>query len=166
MRHPIVMVMGVAGSGKTTIGKALAKALDARFLDGYDYHTKATIAHIMAGRVLTDAMRWPWLDAVGDAVKTASADTPVVFACSGLNRIHRDYLRAGLRYRLVYPEATLAEVQRRFKQMGKRSISGRFLRAQFELLTPPIKDEAPIIVDFKDPVETIIAEITLQLQQN
>lgn len=163
MKHRVIMVMGVAGAGKTTIGKALAEAIDAQFLDADDYHSKANIAHMTAGRPLNDAMRWPWLDLVGSAVKEAAATHQTVFACSALKRIYRDYLRASLNYTLVYPDAPIDLVKKRFSKLGKAKVMMRFLRSQYDVLSPPTKDEAPIIVSADQPVADIIAEIQTQL---
>lgn len=163
MKHRVIMVMGVAGAGKTTVGKALAQAIDAQFLDADDYHSKANLAHMAAGRPLNDTMRWPWLDLVGSAVKEAAAIDQTVFACSALKRIYRDYLRASLRYTLVYPDAPIGLVQKRFPKLGKGSIPKRFLRNQYEVLSPPTKDEGPIIVSADQSVADIVAEILTQL---
>ncbi len=87
-----IMVMGVSGSGKSTIGAALADAIGGIFLDGDDYHPQTNIDHMAAGKPLTDDMRWPWLDTLASAVQKARSDQVTVFACSALKKTYRERL--------------------------------------------------------------------------
>ena len=100
-----IVVMGVSGSGKTTVGVRLAEALAAEFIDGDDLHTDAARAKMKSGHPLTDEDRWPWLDRIG--AELAQGERTVV-ACSALRRAYRDRLRAaaGPKLRFVYLEAT------------------------------------------------------------
>ena len=91
VRH--VVVMGVSGSGKSTVGEALARRLGTRFVDADDLHPAANVGKMRSGIPLTDDDRWPWLDAVGQALAEAPAPG-VVVACSALRRAYRDRLRA------------------------------------------------------------------------
>lgn len=84
--------MGVAGCGKSTVGAALAKALDTTYLDGDDLHPQSNIDKMAAGTPLEDADRWPWLDDVGAAL--TSHDGPILIGCSALKNIYRDRIRA------------------------------------------------------------------------
>ena len=90
------MVMGVSGCGKSTLGAGLAKSIGGIFLDGDDYHPPANVAHMAAGHPLTDAMRWPWLDTLAQAVQAKRANHTIVFACSALKKSYRDHLRAAI----------------------------------------------------------------------
>ena len=90
-----IVLMGVAGSGKTTIGRLVAARLDAPFVDADDLHTPAAIAAMHAGHPLDDAERAPWLERVRAAI-AAIGDGPVVLACSALKRSYRDVLRDGV----------------------------------------------------------------------
>ena len=92
---PRIVLMGVAGSGKTTIGEALAHRLGVPFLDADDLHSPEAIAEMHAGRPLDDAERAPWLRRVRDALRDLG-DGPVVLACSALKRSYRDVLRDGV----------------------------------------------------------------------
>jgi gluconokinase len=92
---PRIVLMGVAGSGKTTIGRLVAERLGAPFVDADDFHSAAAIATMHAGRPLDDAERVPWLERVRAAVHTVG-DGPVVLACSALKRTYRDVLRDGV----------------------------------------------------------------------
>lgn len=163
MKHPVILVMGVAGSGKTDIAKALAHSIGAAYLDADDCHSKTGKAHMAAGKPLTDPMRWSWLDEVGEAVKLAASESPVVLACSALKRIYRDYLRASFRFTLVFPDVTFAAAQKRLSLPGRRKLPARFLRNQFDMLGIPTKDEAPIIVAGDQSIDDIVKMIRMQL---
>lgn len=90
--RPLVVVMGVSGSGKSTIGARLAAHLDVPFVDADSLHPAANVAKMSAGIPLTDDDRWPWLDAVGRALRDAR-ETGLVMACSALKRAYRDAIR-------------------------------------------------------------------------
>ena len=88
-----LIVMGVTGCGKTTVGALLAGRLNARFLDGDDYHPTANVEKMASGQPLTDDDRWPWLDRLGDVIEQSVAQQDrVVLACSALRRVYRDRL--------------------------------------------------------------------------
>lgn len=163
MKHPIILIMGVAGAGKASIGKALAEAIDATFLDADEYLSRENIAYMATRKPLSDAMRWPFLDAVADGVKAAANTQKTVFACSALKRIYRDYLRASFSFTLVYPEAPLALVQARIAALGQKPMPANLLRRQYDTLSIPTKDEAPIIVSIDQPIADIVLEIQTQL---
>ena len=91
-----LIVMGVTGCGKSTVGALLAGRLGARFLDGDDYHPKANVEKMASGTPLTDQDRWPWLDRLCEAMDDTVAQTRrVVLACSALRRVYRDRLTEG-----------------------------------------------------------------------
>ncbi|SEW45633.1 gluconate kinase, SKI family [Cognatiyoonia koreensis] len=161
--NEVILVMGVAGCGKTTIGKTLAEARGAAFLDADDYHPPKNVTHMGAGKPLNDELRWPWLDALGDAVRASARDRPTVFTCSALKRIYRDYLRASVRYRLVYPDAPFAVVSQRMAARKDHFMPVKLLRSQYHVLNPPTKDEEPIVVSIEQPLEDIIADIQTAL---
>ncbi|MCX7370134.1 MAG: gluconokinase [Alphaproteobacteria bacterium] len=96
MRPAAIIVMGVSGSGKSTIGALLAEALGWPFADADGFHPAANVAKMAAGRPLTDEDRWPWLDAIAAHIGASrTAGQPVVVACSALRRAYRERLRAG-----------------------------------------------------------------------
>jgi gluconokinase len=96
MRPAAIIVMGVSGSGKSTIGALLAEALGWPFADADGFHPAGNVAKMAAGTPLTDEDRWPWLDAIAAHIGAArEAGRPVVVACSALRRAYRDRLRAG-----------------------------------------------------------------------
>ena len=96
MRAAAIIVMGVSGSGKSTIGALLAERLGWPFADADGFHPPENVAKMAAGTPLTDADRWPWLDAIAAHIDAArKAGQPVVVACSALRRAYRDRIRAG-----------------------------------------------------------------------
>jgi len=144
--------MGVSGSGKTTVGAALAVALGLGFVDADDLHPAANIDKMTAGIPLTDADRWPWLDAVGAVL--ARADT--VVACSALRRAYRDRLRAAAPdFALVYLHADRELLARRMHRPG-HFMPTSLLDSQLATLEPPTLDERPLSFDVAEPVEDIV----------
>ena len=113
-----IVLIGVSGSGKTTVGKRLAPALDATFLEGDDYHPPCNIAKMRAGQPLDDADRAPWLEKLGHAIGDhCRSGRTVVVACSALRRLYRDELGAAARQPLTFvhltiPPDILAEIGR------------------------------------------------------
>lgn len=96
MRPAAIIVMGVSGSGKSTIGALLAARLGWPFADADGFHPPENVAKMASGQPLSDADRWPWLDAIAAHIGAArQAGQPVVVACSALRRAYRDRLRAG-----------------------------------------------------------------------
>ena len=131
-----VVVMGVSGSGKTTVGRRLAEAMGAEFIDGDDLHSDAARAKMAAGGALTDDDRWPWLDRVGAALARGPR---VIVACSALRRAYRDRLRAaaGAKLRFVYLEATPEEMRARVASRRDHYMPASLVPSQFAALEPP-----------------------------
>ncbi len=132
--------MGVSGSGKTTVGRILARALGADFIDGDDLHTDAARAKMGAGHALTDEDRWPWLDRV--AARLAGEEQNgrgVVIACSALRRVYRDRLRAGAgpRIKFVYLQATPDDMRARVASRKDHYMPASLVDSQFAALEPP-----------------------------
>ncbi len=143
-----VVVMGVAGCGKTTLGRALAPRLGAAFVDADDLHPPANRARMAAGQPLTDADRWPWLDLVAGVLRDRA---PVVVACSALRRCYRDRLRTGagapLRFLwLTGPRAVLAT---------------RLAARQGHFLPPALLDSQLATLEPPGPAEAAALDLTL-----
>lgn len=162
-----IIVMGVSGSGKSTVGKALADKLGAVFLEGDGFHPPANIAKMSSGIPLTDDDRWPWLDALGGAMKTAGdSGSNAVAACSALRRSYRDRLRAilgpDLLFVLLDGRKNLIETR-----LGRRS--GHFmppglLDSQFETLERPGADEHAIIADVSQDPQNVVLHVLAELR--
>jgi len=153
--HAIV-VMGVSGSGKSTVGGALARRLDVPFQDGDDLHPPANVAKMSAGHPLDDADRWPWLDAVGDWL--AAHEQGGVIACSALKRVYRDRLRSHLPsaffLMLHADERVLAA---RLAARRGHFMPGSLLESQLATLEPLGADENGATVDVSGPVDQTVA---------
>jgi len=131
----ILLVMGVSGSGKNTIGEPLAKRLGARFIDADDYHPKENVAKMAAGVPLQDADRWPWLDRLNSLLKK---ETQAVIACSALKEVYRRRLSDGIEdFRIVYLRGSFELIRSRVEQRKHRYMPASLLRSQFDALEPP-----------------------------
>ena len=153
--------MGVSGSGKTTVGLALAARLGVPFADGDDLHPAANLRKMTDGIPLTDADREPWLDAVGAAL----ADGTRVVACSALRRRYRDRLRAaapGLH--VVYLEVPRAVLEERMTHRSDHFMPVALLDSQLATLEPPGLDEGALTLDATLPVDELVAETTAWLE--
>ena len=153
------MVMGVSGSGKSTVGKALAQQIGGAFLDGDDYHPQSNVDHMAQGQPLTDAMRWPWLDQLAQAVNVARQDTLTVFACSALRKSYRDYLRATIPdLRVIYLDAPQHIIAQRLNQRRDHFMPATMLESQYATLEPPQNPTASVSVD--QSIEKIVKTLT------
>ncbi len=159
--RPILLVMGVSGSGKSTVGAMLAGKLDWAYAEADDFHPAGSIAKMHAGVPLTDDDRWPWLAAIGAWLDTqAAAGAPAVVSCSALKRRYRDFLRAGRPYlRLVYLDGDKDLMARRMAARHGHFFPARLLDSQFRELEPPQADEHPLTVRAAPPPGEIVAEI-------
>lgn len=154
----IVLVMGVSGVGKTTIGEALAQALGWRFVDADDYHPAANVAKMASGVPLQDADRWPWLDAVNREMLAIEREgASAVLACSALRQAYRDRLFRGLQeIRTVYLQGAFALIHARLEQRKHRYMPASLLESQFATLEPPAGAiEVDVAAPLEDSVRTI-----------
>ncbi|BBC37776.1 Gluconokinase [Streptomyces graminofaciens] len=152
---PVVVVMGVAGTGKTTVGPLLAARLGVPYAEGDDFHPEANIAKMSAGTPLDDADRWPWLDAIG-AWAHDRAGLGGVAGCSALKRAYRDRLRTaapGLVF--VHLAGDRALVEERMSHRRGHFMPTALLDSQFATLQPLAADEAGVTVDVSSGPEEI-----------
>lgn len=160
MTYPFYLVMGVSGSGKTSIGQTMAARLDALFIDADDLHSAENVAHMRAGHPLTDEMRWPWLTTCAETVVTERTKHPVILACSALRRIYRDKLRATHPdLRLIYPVANRDLIADRMSKRQGHYMPVSLLDSQFATLEEPTSDERAICVPITGSVEDIVNDI-------
>jgi gluconokinase len=146
----ILIVMGVTGSGKSTMGEALAQRLGWRFLDADDFHPEANVAKMAAGIPLTDDDRWPWLDRLAAILREADrAGTSVVLACSALRQAYRDRLAGAGAVCFVHLAGDQATIAARLATRTHRYMPATLLASQFATLEPPAD---AIVVDVRDPV--------------
>ena len=146
-----VIVMGVAGCGKSTVGTLLADRLGSQFLDGDDLHPPANVAKMSSGAPLTDEDRWPWLDRIGTAIEQAvQTKGRVVVACSALRRIYRERLINACDAPplfFVHLSGTPDLIRERMEARSSHFMPVQLLDSQFAALEPPGPDENAIIVD-------------------
>ncbi|MFN3008040.1 gluconokinase [Mycolicibacterium wolinskyi] len=160
MGSPIV-VMGVSGSGKSTVGAALAQRLRVPFGDADDFHPPANVAKMTAGHALDDQDRYPWLEAIGEWL--ADHEDGGVMSCSALKRKYRDQLRRHC------PDVQFLHLTGSPEVIGRRQASrpGHFmppslLASQFQTLEPLDPDEAGIAIDVDQNIDAIIDRYVTQ----
>ncbi|MGI8896715.1 MAG: gluconokinase [Casimicrobiaceae bacterium] len=143
----IVVVMGVTGSGKTTVGQALAVSLGWAFCDADDLHPPGNVAKMAAGEALTDADRWPWLDLiVAESRDRASRGESAVVACSALKATYRDRLQRAGDVRFVYLRGSEATIAARLLRRRHRYMPAALLPSQLATLEEP---EDALTVDIR-----------------
>src|ERR1700692_3320502 len=157
----ILILMGVSGSGKTTIAAELAKRLGWPMLEGDALHPPANIAKMSAGMPLTDEDRWPWLRAIAAKIESwrASGSSGIV-TCSALKRAYRDLLVGGHDdVRLVYLRGEQSLIAERVAARHGHFMPAGLLDSQFAALEEPTPDERPITIHIGQPAEAIVAGI-------
>ena len=139
-----IVIMGVSGSGKTAVGKALARALGILFRDGADLHPASNVAKMRAGEPLSDDDRWGWLELVANSLRR---DAPVVIACSALRAAYRSHIRvaAGTAVQFVYLSGTRDVIDKRIAARQQNNLPQGLIDSQFERLEPPSAAEAMIV---------------------
>lgn len=156
-----IIVMGVSGSGKTTIAEALAIKLGFACEDGDTYHPASNVAKMHSGIPLTDEDRWPWLHAIAQAIdRKAEAGTPVVIACSALKRAYREILVHGRDdVRIVYLKGSRDLIAKRLALRTDHFMPASLLDSQFATIEEPLPTEHIIIVDIDGTVDEIVTQI-------
>jgi carbohydrate kinase (thermoresistant glucokinase family) len=157
----VIIVMGVSGCGKSTIGALLALRLGWEFADADWFHPASNVDKMESGIPLTDEDRWPWLDAIAAWIdQTRRDDGHAVIACSALKRRYRDVLigdRADVR--LVYLKGDETLIARRIATRHEHFMPQSLLHSQYETLEEPGPDENPVIVSVKPPPHEIVTQI-------
>ena len=134
----IVLLMGVSGSGKTTVGKLLASNLGWKFEDADEFHSPANIKKMSQGVPLTDEDRTPWLATLGSAIRDwLERSENVILACSALKQKYRDQLLIDQQVKLVYLRGSFDLILSRMQQRGSHYMRPDMLRSQFEALEEP-----------------------------
>jgi gluconokinase len=161
----IIIVMGVSGSGKTSVGTQVAEKLGCGFSDADAFHSAANKAKMAAGIALTDDDRWPWLDAMRAAiVGHIRAGETHVYACSALKRIYRDRLRDGDKdVVFVYLSGSFALLQDRLSRRANHFFDPALLKSQVETLEVPTADEA-VTVDITPPIAQIVEQVLVAVK--
>ena len=160
-----LIVMGVSGSGKSTIGDKLAERLGWTYEDGDKFHPASNVAKMSAGQPLTDEDRWPWLQAIaGEIDRFCKAGQHVGIACSALKHAYRDILVHGRDdVRITYLKGTPKLIEGRLAQRKGHFMPPGLLASQFKTLEPPDTSENPVTVSIDASVEAIVDDIVHQL---
>jgi gluconokinase len=142
-----IVVMGVSGSGKSTVAEALARKLELAFLEGDDFHPEGNRRKMAGGIALEDEDRWPWLDALSEAIVAARATQGVVATCSALKRGYRDRIRAKVSPPLLFVFLSVAhdELARRLQSRRGHFMPAALLESQLDTLEIPAGDEADAV---------------------
>ena len=155
----ILVVMGVSGSGKSTIGERLASRLGWTFLDADEYHPPENVAKMAAGTPLTDEERWPWLQKLNLLLRN---EKNAVLACSALKQAYRRRLTDGISdCRIVHLRGGIELIRSRMKLRQHRYMPASLLESQFATLEPPVQ---AIEIDVAATPEECVAAILLELR--
>ena len=160
----MIIIFGVSGAGKTTVGKLLARQLGWQFLEADDFHPAANIEKMRSGRPLTDEARWPWLDCLREQIKRLlAAGENAVLACSALKRAYRDRLRVSDEVKFVFLRGDYALVEKQFHSRRGHFMNAALLQSQFDDLEEPRTDEHALTVALGRASEDIVEEIEAKL---
>jgi gluconokinase len=166
-RTTIAVIMGVSGSGKTTIAQGVAARLGWHVLEGDTFHPPANVQKMSKGIPLGDADRLPWLEAIAAAIdRMLTQGLPAAIACSALKRKYRDIL-IGKRpdVVLVYLKGSQELIGQRMANREGHFMPPSLLGSQFATLEEPEPDEHPIIVDVRAPSEAIVSDVIKAMQE-
>ncbi|MBV6627845.1 MAG: gluconokinase [Rivularia sp. (in: Bacteria)] len=158
----IILVMGVSGSGKTTIGEKLAESLGWKFRDADDFHPQENIDKMRNGIALNDADRLPWLQKMQHVItQCLSENTDIVITCSALKESYRQMLLVNHEsVKLVYLKGSFELIQQRLKERKNHFMSEKLLKSQFDILEEPLDS---LTVDISEPFEVIVQNIVEKL---
>lgn len=155
-----IVVMGVSGSGKTTVGQALADALGWRFIEGDSFHPQRNVEKMSAGHPLDDEDRRPWLEALAAEIAADdAAGRNSIVGCSALKRSYRDILRRGAEdVRFLHVHGDRALLRDRLSDRAGHFFPASLLDSQLATLEPLGPDERGVVVDVAAPVADMVAE--------
>lgn len=161
----LFIVMGVAGSGKSSVGSALAAELEGKYLEGDDFHPALNVKKMSDGIPLTDEDRWPWLRQIGQEL--AKQRGVIVGGCSSLKRVYRERLvaAAGEPILFIYLDGSRSLIEKRMASRTSHFMPSSLLESQFETLEVPESNEFAISVDIDMPIENIVKQFLYGLKQ-
>ena len=160
----IVIVFGVSGAGKTTVGELLARELDWHFLEADDFHPAANIEKMHSGHPLTDEDRVPWLERLREQIKRSlAARENAVLACSALKRKYRDCLRVNRDVKFVFLRGDSALIAKQLRHRRGHFFDRALLKSQFDDLEEPQPDESALTIELGRTPQELVKEIKEKL---
>ena len=160
----MIIIFGVSGTGKTTIGKLLARELTWSFIEADDFHPTANIEKMRSGHSLSDEDRWPWLDCLRKQIeRSLSAGKNAVLACSALKRAYRDLLRISDEVKLVFLRGDHELVEKQLRSRHGHFMNANLLQSQFDDLEEPQPDENVLAVELGPTPEEIVRKIQVEM---
>jgi gluconokinase len=160
----IVIIFGVSGAGKTTVGKLLARELGWRFIEGDDFHPAANIEKMRSGYALTDKDRWPWLEQLRQQIeRSLSAGENAVLACSALKCAYRSRLRISDDVKFVFLRGDYAVVEKQLRSRHGHFMNAALLRSQFDDLEEPQPHENVLTIKLGQTPKEIVEKIKTNL---
>ena len=160
----IVIIFGVSGAGKTTVGKLLSRELGWDFIEADDFHPLTNINKMRSGHPLTDEDRWPWLERLRQQIeRSLDAGENAVLACSALKRAYRDRLRVSDEVKFVFLRGDYVLVERQLRNRHGHFMNRRLLRSQFADLEEPGPDEDALTIKLGRTPEELVTEIKTNL---
>ena len=159
----VVIIFGVSGAGKTTLGKLLARKLGWAFYEADDFHSPANVEKMRAGTPLTDEDRWPWLESLRQLVKRLDAKEHAVLACSALKHAYRRFLRVNDQVKFVYLRGDYSLIANQLRNRKGHFMNPELLKSQFADLEEPRAAEGILTVNLGRTPRELVQEITTKL---
>jgi gluconokinase len=161
----VIIIFGVSGAGKTTVGEWLARELGRRFYEADDFHSPANIEKMRRGVPLTDEDRWPWLENLRGLIKRCvAANENAVLACSALKRVYRKHLHVSAEVKLVFLRGDYALVAEQLRHRRGHFMNPGLLRSQFADLEEPEPEEGVLTIELGRPPHELVEEIKRNLR--
>ena len=161
----VIIIFGVSGAGKTTVGELLARELGWHFYEADDFHSRANIAKMRRGLPLTDEDRWPWLEDLRELIKRyVAANENAVLACSALKRVYRKHLRVSVEVKLVFLRGDYALVAEQLRHRRGHFMDPGLLRSQFADFEESEPEEEVLTIELGRPPHELVEQIETKLR--
>jgi carbohydrate kinase (thermoresistant glucokinase family) len=161
----VIIIFGVSGAGKTTVGELLARELGWRFYEADDFHSPANTAKMRRGVPLADEDRWPWLENLRELIKRCvAANENAVLACSALKRVYRKHLRVSDEVKLVFLRGDYELIAEQLRHRRGHFMNPGLLRSQFADLEKPEPEEEVVTIELGRTPHELVEEIKTKLR--